>query len=263
VCGKAGRNALFLVKKTGTSRDVLLYLNKFKAKNIRQREEEEQEEFKVSLPEEYIPLVNCYDSLYAKRAIRYLNGRGISFEDILFFKVGIAFSGRYENRIILPSFNASGDVNFFTTRIIDDSRGGYKYLDAETPKAYKKDIIINELNVDWASPVVIVEGLFDAMKAKNAVPLLGSILRKDYMIFQKIAKSGLPVYLAGDADAIGKFEEIGKQFLEYSVDAYFIDVHPFKDVGEMNKNEFQKKYNAATLLTRRKIFKNKLQRLFL
>ena len=55
-----------------------------------------------------------------------------------------------------------------------------------------KNIIFNELYVDWDSDLVITEGIFDAIKAgPNSIPLLGSTVRENSKLFQKIIKFDL------------------------------------------------------------------------
>ena len=69
----------------------------------------------------------------------------------------------------------------------------------KNPKV-SKDIIFNGLNVDWDSDIVLVEGVFHAMKCRNAIPLLGSTLRENSILFQKICERKPNVYLALDDD---------------------------------------------------------------
>ena len=48
-----------------------------------------------------------------------------------------------------------------------------------------RDIIFNELYIDWDSDIILVEGAFDAIKAgPNSIPLLGSTLREESSLFQ-------------------------------------------------------------------------------
>ena len=60
-------------------------------------------------------------------------------------------------RVIIPSFDSEGFLNYFTARAIDESTR--KYVN---PKVKRTDIIFNELNVDWKKELVIVEGPFDS-----------------------------------------------------------------------------------------------------
>ena len=65
-----------------------------------------------------------------------------------------------------------------------------------------RDIIFNELYIDWDLDVVLVEGVFDAIKTgPNAIPLLGSTLREDSKLLQAIVKNDAAIFLALDPDA--------------------------------------------------------------
>ena len=66
-------------------------------------------------------------------------------------------------------------------------------------KAVAKDIIFNELYLDFDQDLVIVEGAFDAVIAgPNAVPILGSTLRENSKLFQLIVKNDTPIYIGND-----------------------------------------------------------------
>ena len=113
-----------------------------------------------------------------------------------------------------------------------------------------KDIIFNDLYLDWSAPVTLVEGVFDAIVAgDNSIPILGSTLRKDSKLFQKIADKGVSVYLALDPDAEKKALHIAKSLLEYGIEVYKVDVSPYKDVGEMTKEQFQYRKKKAEIVS--------------
>ena len=64
VCNRAGRGFIPLIKKVGTYTDVKEYIEKFKPEYLKEEDTTtEQESFKISFPKEYIPLVNCCDTL--------------------------------------------------------------------------------------------------------------------------------------------------------------------------------------------------------
>ena len=113
-----------------------------------------------------------------------------------------------------------------------------------------KDIIFNDLYLDWSVPVTLVEGVFDAIVAgDNSIPILGSTLRKDSKLFQKIADKGVSVYLALDPDAEKKSLHIARSLLEYGIEVYKVDVSPYKDVGEMTKEQFQYRKKKAEIVS--------------
>ena len=192
----------------------------------------------IDLPENFQTLTGKKTKL-KRRALEYLYQRGFTDKDILTWKVGFCDYGEYQDRVIVPSFNSDGNVNFFVARSYADDWVKYK-----NPKV-SKDIIFNDLNIDWNDDLVIVEGVFDAMKCYNAVPLLGSTLRESSRLFQKICDCKPNVYLALDEDAKTKEFGIAKKLREYGIKVMSIDVSGYFDIGEMpQKVVEQRKLNA-------------------
>ncbi len=202
-----------------------------------------QEEMqKLTLPEEFISLCNRGLSLTATAAKNYLQKRGIDKEDILRWKIGFASAGEYAERIIVPSFDNAGNLSYFVSRTY--AKNWKKYLN---PK-HDRDIIFNELMVDWDEDVVLCEGVFDAIKVPNSIPILGSTLREDSKLFAQIVRNDSAIYLALDPDAEKKISALIESLLRYGIEIYKIPIAPFKDVGEMDKQEFLRRKAKATLI---------------
>ena len=109
-----------------------------------------------------------------------------------------------------------------------------------------RDICFNELYVDWDDDLVIVEGIFDAIVAGNAMPILGSSLRKNSRLIKRIVENDTPVYIALDADAEKKAEKVIQTMLECDIELYKIDVMGYEDVGSMTKKQFlERKLDAS------------------
>lgn len=196
----------------------------------------------LELPQEFQSLCNRNVSVGASSAINYLKGRGISKQDILRWKIGYCATGQYEGRIVVPSFNMDGKVNYFIARSYN--KQWRKYMNP--PES--KDIIFNELYVDWDSDIVLTEGVFDAIKIENAIPILGSSLREGTKLFQNIIKYDPAVYMALDADAETKQGKMIEALLKYGVEIYKIPIKPYKDVGEMSNEEFLNRKKSAALI---------------
>jgi DNA primase len=203
---------------------------------------EKEEEQVIQLPEEFISLCNTNASLTSVQAKNYLHKRGIDKHDILRWKLGYCPSGDFEERIIVPSFNLEGQVNYFVGRTY--SGHWRKYMNPQE----SKDIIFNELYVDWDEDVVLCEGVFDAIKVPNSIPILGSTLREDSKLFMQIVKNDSAIYLALDPDAERKIEKLIEALLRYGIEIYKIPIKPFKDVGEMDKEEFLRRKKVAKLI---------------
>ena len=248
VCDYRGRNLRRVVRRFGTYTQLQKWdqitnrtdLEKFS--DLFMEPERIESAQKLELPPEFISL--CSDKIPATGvyAMRYLQKRGVTQADILKWKIGYCFSGEYRNRIVVPSFDEDGDVSYFIARSY--SGDSYKY---KNPRA-SKDITFNELYIDWNKDLVLVEGVFDALVAGNAVPILGSTLRKGSKLLREIVRNDTPVYIALDPDAADKERKVIKTLLEYDIELYKIDVTGYEDVGSMSKDVFIDRKNSATFI---------------
>ena len=258
ICDKSGRDLGYIVRKFGTRQDRdewSKYDDRVEITDFDFLFEapEAPSEQRVDLPEALVSLTNKTPSRSAQIALRYLSKRGVSRDDILKWKIGYCSDGEYAGRVIVPSFNENGYANYFVARSSGDAWPKYK-----NPPA-SRDIIFNELYVNWDEDLIIVEGVFDAIKAGNAIPLLGSTLRESSTLFQAIVKSGNRVFVALDEDASKKARSISRLLLKYGVEVYEIDTSGVEDVGEMTKEEFRTRKNNAAIVEKDNYL---LQRLF-
>ena len=239
VCDQRGKNIYRIVRKFGTydqrqkwllldGRLDLTEFDKFFA-------EINDEEIKqtISLPDEFVSLCNKNLPSSSMKALKYLNSRGITQKDIRNWKIGYCTGGKYGGRIVIPSYNWEGDANYFIARsFVGDWK---RYLNPPVGR----DIVFNELYIDWDEEVVLVEGVFDAIVAgSNAIPILGSTLRENSRLFQQIVLNDTPVYLALDKDAESKRNWIIKSFLRYDIELYIIDTSDHEDIGSMTREQF-------------------------
>ena len=189
----------------------------------------------LDMPEGFVSLCNKDLPMESTDAFRYLSSRGIGRREILKWKIGYCKEGRYAGRIIVPSFDMEGDLNYFIARSYVGH--GRRYLNPPS----SRDIVFNELNIDWDEPIILVEGVFDAIAAgNNAIPILGSTLREQSRLFQAIAIHDTPVYMALDGDAKKKAEWIIRSMLKYDLEVYKVPIDD-KDVSEMGVKEFKER----------------------
>ena len=150
----------------------------------------------VKLPDEYKPMwIESKEPIY-KHALKYLKSRGVSSDDMVKYSIGYCEDGLYSNRIIIPSYDNEGKLNFFVGRDVFDSK--LKYRNSPTPK----DIIGFELFVNWEEPILLVEGALDAISTKiNSIPLFGKTIMNNLKrkILEKKVKT---LYVALDNDAV-------------------------------------------------------------
>tara|TARA_Y100001938_G_C8088768_1_gene433728 strand:- start:1123 stop:2064 length:942 start_codon:yes stop_codon:yes gene_type:complete len=249
VCDTRGRDNYYLVKRFGNFNQQQEWLKITNQTDIRDFEvmfsgsyREEKVEQIIELPEEYKPLFSVSEYLYSQKPINYLKSRGISHKQIFNWKIGYCSEGEYKDRVIIPSFNEDGDINYFIARSYIGDWMRYK-----NPPA-SRDIVFNDLNIDWEEDIILVEGVFDAFKEPNMIPILGSTLRENSELFQKIVNNKCNVFIALDLDAREKEKNIILKFMDYGVPVYKIDTKGYKDISEMpNRVYFDRKEKAIPI----------------
>jgi hypothetical protein len=205
-----------------------------------EKDEDAPEDIKVDLPEEFVSLANKGLSFASKRPLRYLAERGVTREQIIRWKIGYCYDGEYGGRIIVPSFGPKGYLNYFVARSFVGHRMKYR-----NPRS-SKNIAFNDLFTNWNDDLVIVEGVFDAIRAGNSVPILGSTLRRDSDLLRKIVLNDTPCYVALDPDAAEKERKIITTLMRYDVELYKIDVSGYDDIACMTQEVFEQRKKEAT-----------------
>jgi DNA primase len=196
-----------LIKRYGNKNNMRDYLL-VKPDNNYQKELYGEKEIHVKLPKEFIPLTkqSQYEPQYSF-ALSYLKERGIDDEIIKEFNIGYAHEGLYRGRIIIPSYDEFGEVNFFVSR----SYSKYikpKYLNPDAEKQY---IVFNHNKINFDATIYLLEGVFDHIVTPNSIPLLGKVI--SYKIKQLLienAKADIVILLDEDAydDAVNLYKEL-------------------------------------------------------
>jgi DNA primase len=224
VCETKGRTIKSLLKQLKISgpqaQEVLQYIKK--------GEEVEYQVAKlVELPKEFQPLYLApTTSFSANIARKYLYDRGITDNDILKYNIGYCIAGEFSDRIIIPSYDQNNQLNFYVARSFNRSYAKYKNPEAS------KDIIVFENLINWNQPIIICEGVFDAMAIRrNAIPILGKNISKS--LLKKIVSSKVKeIYIALDRDALKKAVKFCEQFISMGKKVYLVDMDE-KDPSEM------------------------------
>ena len=198
----------------------------------------------LTLPEEFVTLTGDNKNLSSIKVLNYLENRDITTKEIIKWKMGYCLRGQYEGRVVVPSFGLDGRINYFVARTFTEN--WKKYLN---PSVATSDIIFNHLFIDWNEDVVLVEGIFDAIRAgDNAIPLLGSTLRTNSALFQEIIKKDASVFVALDEDAKKKSTKIIHTLLSYGAEVFSIDTSGHEDIGSMSQKEYNYRKKHATLI---------------
>jgi len=160
------------------------------------KKEEDVWKPKLRLPEGYMKFSDSNPIFIPhKEAYNYLTSRGITNEIIEKYNIGYTVKGDFAFRIIVPSYNSEGVLNYYVARSWTNKRMKYK-----NPAVPKDEIIFNESLIDWEKDVYLVEGAFDSFFLDNSIPMLGKVISK--LLFETIynkAKGNVIVCTDGDA----------------------------------------------------------------
>ena len=212
----------------------------------------------IQLPKEFISLVKSIEDriaqIEAKHALKFLKSRGITQDDIIKYNIGFCKEGKYESRIIIPSYDEDRKLNYFIAR---DYKG-------ETPQKYKnppvaaKDVIGFELYINWDAPIILVEGMFDALTIKrNVIPLFGKAIHGKLM--EKLVKSSVNrIYIALDNDARRDALKQAEMLMSYGKEVYMVEMEG-KDANEIGFEKFLNTIEQTVPLNLHSLLEKKLQ----
>ena len=211
----------------------------------------------LELPKDFISLTDIVENKIAtiesKHAIKFLRKRGITPEDIIKYNIGFCNDGPYKERVIIPSYDENGIVNYFIARAYKDGPTKYK-----NPPADAKSAIGWELYINWDAPIILVEGMFDALTIKrNVIPLFGKIIHEKLM--KKLVRSSVNrIYIALDPDAIKNAFKYAEQLMAYGKEVFLVELDG-KDANEIGFERFLNIIENTEPLTFQSILAKKLQ----
>lgn len=252
VCGYSGHVKKLLAEHARPT-DRLRYL---KTLGITEDQFLNTKEKSIELPKEYKFLFDSERTPQFEIVKNKLKKLGLTKRQIIQNKIGFCEDGPYAGRIIFPSFDKSGNINYFTTRRYDDI-DYKKYLNCEKSKS---SIIFNELFIDWKKPIIIVEGIKSSIKhlsIGNIVPILGSSINDNNKIFQEIILNSCNrVYVCLDPDAKDKAYEICNRLAKNGVETYLADC--VRQPDELTTEEFVLSINESKKISIDDIFIQKI-----
>ena len=192
-------------------------------KEIKKEDLKEQKK-DLTLPEGFVFFKNSdKENYHYKNAISYLKDRGVGEKEIQKYKLGYSTKGKYRFRIVVPSFDKTGKLSYYDCRsFYPNIQPNYLKPDKEIVKKF--DIIFNESNVSFYSPVYLVEGVFDMFPMFNCIPMLGKKINN--LLLSKIIKHKTPVVLCLDEDAISDVIKIFEHLNSCGIEVYWC---PIKD----------------------------------
>lgn len=232
-CGTRGKTLYSLFKRMKTSADKIAEAKRLikSSKSIKDIEIDNS----VSLPKEYISFDKAdKNRIYYRHALAYLKKRGLSLADIYKYQIGYCEGGKYDKMVIIPSYDAEGSLNYFVARSFD-ANAFKKYSNPPV----SRDVVPTENLINWNLPIILCEGMFDAIAIKrNAIPLLGKNIQTQLM--KRIISSQVEkIYIALDKDAQKQSIKFCEQFMNEGKEVYLVDLEE-KDPSDLGFSRFTK-----------------------
>jgi len=252
VSNQGGHNLFQLFKRVGAARQDYQSLSKLLGETIYTNTTKDNSGTQdITLPNEYKSLSEPHTSIIRDHALLFLKKRGISSEDIKRYNLGYCTEGEYQNRIIIPSYDEHGKLNYFVGRDFYASTLKYKN------PPISKDIIGFDLYVNWSLPIILVEGVFDAMSVKNnSVPLFGkTILPK---LYQKIVEKKVKdIFIVLDSDAFDDAIQMTEKFVNEGINVNFVKLNG-KDPNDLGYKSMITELNNSLPMDFKQIMEMKL-----
>lgn len=254
VSDEKGKTIRSLFRKLKVSKDVWEEHNSIFSRKYRYQNDQANDQVNdqvVQLPKEYIPLWKPSNSVIRKHALRYLNDRGVTPSEIIKYEVGYCEEGIYKHKVIVPSYDKDARLNYFVGRSFYDSNFKHKNPDVS------KDVVGFEMMVNWDLPIVICEGVFDAMAIRmNAIPLFGKSPQSKLQ--SEIIRRGVrKVYIALDSDAFENALRFAEVLMNEGIEVSVVELKD-SDPSEMGFEEINKKIKNTPPLTLKKLMEYKL-----
>ena len=258
ISDEKGKTIRSLFKKLNVSSQIWDEYNSI-FRNIRKytqpTEQLTQQQTFVQLPKEFTPLWESSKSVIYSHALNYILGRGIRPGDIVKYGIGYCVEGEYSNKIIIPSYDSDGMLNYFVSRAFYDTPQKHK-----NPKV-SKDIIGFDLYVNWNEPIVICEGVFDAIAIRrNAIPIFGKTIppKLEKKILDKKVSH---IYVCLDSDAINNSIQLCEKLMGWGIKVHLVQLDS-EDASELGYDKINTKiYNTPELnllsLVEYKMFRRK------
>jgi hypothetical protein len=237
-----GRSIYSLFKKLNVPHEYITELSAIVKLPKSHNTEQIQEKQYISLPYEFISLKNASNKFNAKKAISYLHKRNIFDYDIIRYNIGYCEEGDYTGRIIVPSYDKNNQLNYFVARDFSNT----SYLKYKNPPV-SKDVIVFENQLDFQEPIILCEGVFDAIAIRrNAIPLLGKNIPSSLKI--EITKNKVSeVVIVLDNDAFSHALKLTEELLNQGIKVKLIKMgtHDAADIGFVKINNLIKNTQYA------------------
>ena len=257
-CNSGGKKLTSLLRKLDVDKNTISIIREiYGDSNYNPQQDDLETKVYISLPKEFKSLnepPKGFNPEY-KHAINYLTQRGITQKEIVKYNIGYCVDGLYARRVIIPSYDSNGLLNYFVSRsYYQDEKMKYKN------PPISKNIICFESQINWKEPIILCEGVFDAITIKrNAIPLLGKFPSKQ--LVEKIFMSGVNnIIISLDNDAINEAMKAAEYFRKNGINVKMMYLKD-KDASEIGYTKFYEELTKTKEFTSEELLLNKINSL--
>jgi DNA primase len=241
-CNSGGKKLTSLLRKLDVDKKTISVIREIYGDTTYNPQKDDSDtKIFINLPKEYISLAiepKGFNPEY-KHAMHYLTQRGIGMAEIVKYNIGYCKEGLYARRVIIPSYNSDGSLNYFISRsYYQDEKMKYKN------PPISKNIICLDSQINWKEPIILCEGVFDAITIRrNAIPLLGKFPSKS--LVEKIFMNGVSdIVISLDNDAMNEALKVSDYFRKQGINVKLMMLKD-KDASEMGYEGFYNELNGT------------------
>ena len=170
------------------------------------------------------------------RVHEYLAGRGVSDDDIAFYRLGQG-SGPYAGWVVIPSFDQHNRCDYWVARRTYKAKFGAKYENPTVERKYHVAFLHSALK-EGGGDVILCEGVFSAIVAgRSACASLGKFVTNAQLAL--MLQAGVrTLRLALDGDARKEILDTARRALRMGLEVTIIPLPVEQDPADMGRAAF-------------------------
>lgn len=201
----------------------------------RRRRDDPPQDPELGPPEDFTPLWtgDGATSIMLEPARAYLRRRGVAAQTIAEVRIGACLRGRAAGRVVVPVLDLDGRTWLgWQARVWDRRSTAVRYLSATGMDRESHVFNAAALAVETEDPVLVVEGIFDALPYwPDVVALLGKPSEGQIAALLSAAR---PIVVALDGDAWLEAEMLAARLELDGARATWVKLPPKRDPGDVN-----------------------------
>lgn len=235
VCGEENPDARGSVRKLARLLGVEWEEDSVQVEDALEETTPRDDEAPVDLPPDFELLLPAASSRHISQFC-YLHSRGLNWEDIISYRLGVACGG---TRVVFPDFNAYGQVRWWLGRALSE----YVKPKYQGPSGERWGKIGNYYRAITASPgwIGVVEGPMDGIVAgPEFVWLFGKGHTQEQVEVLVATKRQIVIALDGEMKAVGSAQSLAKDLRGHGARCLFCGLPAGEDPASYGRVPFRR-----------------------